>query len=102
MTLVISWAFVVCGTAMSGRRLGQPLTNNGSGLVRVSLGQFADAMDRLRMDLALNLGDVDHLRGGIGTGNEALAGARVVAQRRQMFVRKRGDHFGSKNALDQR
>jgi hypothetical protein len=49
------------------------LTNNVGGFVRVSLGQLTDAMYRLGVHLALDLRDVDQLRGGVGAGNESLA-----------------------------
>jgi hypothetical protein len=48
------------------------LTNNGGSFVRISLGQFADPVHGLRVDLALNLGDVDQLGGA--TGKQGLAG----------------------------
>ncbi len=98
----------ICGLRyghVRSRRLRKPLTNNGSGFVRVSLGQFADAMHRLGVDLALNLGDVDHGRGGVGTGHQTLAGggfAAVGQCRQRTFAGERGDHFGSEDAPDQR
>ena len=43
------------------------MANNGSGLVRIAFCQFADPVHGLRVDLALDLGDVD--RGtGVGLG----------------------------------
>src|SRR6202022_5072361 len=85
-----------------------PLTNNGSGFVRVSLGQFADAMHRLRMNLALNLGDVDHLRGGVDVWNEVLAPracglcAAVGQCRHRTCAAERGDILRGEDAPYQR
>ena len=55
------------------------MTNNGRGFARISFGQFADPVHGLGVDLALNLGDVDHLRGGVGAGNQILAAEVVPA-----------------------
>ena len=78
------------------------MTNDVGGLVRIALGQFADAVHRLGVDLALDLGDVDQCRGG----NQALAGRAVgisVGQGRQGGgAGQAGDHFGSQDPLDQR
>jgi len=41
------------------------LANNGGGFVGIAFGQFADAMNRLRVNLALHLGE-----GCIGSINE--------------------------------
>src|SRR5205823_1964958 len=87
MTVVMSLAFEVCGTAMSAHGLlfAEPLSNARSGLVGVALGEFADPVHGLRMHLALNLGDVDQLRGD-GGGEQWLAGLgslrSAVGQRR--------------------
>src|SRR6266571_3822468 len=57
----------VCGLRYGHVRsldwFAEPLTDNGGGLVRISFGEFTDPMHGLRVDLALNLGDVDQ-RGG--------------------------------------
>jgi hypothetical protein len=50
----------------------QPLANNGGGLVRIAFCQLADPMNGLRVDLALDLGDVDQLGGSAGAGNQGL------------------------------
>src|SRR3954447_1215318 len=65
MTLVISFEFWPCAMSLTSRWCGvtQPLTNNGGGFVGIAFGQFAHAMHRLGVELALNLGDVDQLRG---------------------------------------
>jgi len=39
---------------------------------------------RLRVNLALDLGHVDHLAGGVGTGHETLAGTRQFKLYRQL------------------
>ena len=46
-------------TRSSRRLLVQPLTDDGDGFVRVALGELADLLHRLGVDLALHLGDVD-------------------------------------------
>src|SRR6476620_6400769 len=76
MTVVISLAFEVCGTAAMSALGGfaEPLANNGSGLIRIAFGQFADPVHGLRVDLALDLGDVDQLGGAAGAGNQGLIG----------------------------
>src|ERR1700754_3625049 len=101
MTLWMPLALVVWGTSMSGRRFRQPLTHDRSGLVRVALGEFADAMHGLGVNLALDLGDVDHRSRG---GHEALAGLRTaVGQRRHRIgAGQRGDRLGRDDAADQR
>src|SRR5215216_438781 len=105
MTLVMSLAFDVCGTAamsaLSG--FGQPLANNVGGLVRIALCQFADPVHRLRVDLALDLGNVDQLGGAAGAGNQGLPRPEFlpVGQSERRFG-TRGNDFGSQDALDQR
>ena len=42
-------------------------------LVRVLLGELADLLHRLRVHLALHLGDVDHGRGAVGDGDGFVA-----------------------------
>src|SRR6185295_7926071 len=104
MTVVMSLAFVVCGTAMSALGgFAEPLANNGSGLVRISFRQFADPVYGLRVDLALDLGDVDQLGGAAGAGDQRLAGSEfscAVGQGERRFGRC--GNFGSQDALDQR
>src|SRR3984957_3081069 len=51
------------GGAMAVRsgcvRLGHPLADDGDGFARVLVGELADLLHRLGVDLALDLGDVD-------------------------------------------
>src|SRR5437667_317856 len=69
-------------------RYAEPLANNGSGLVRISFGEFTDAVHGLRVDLALNLGDVDQ-RGGAAGGKQGLTGRAVSAVRTAIGQRRR-------------
>ena len=39
---------------------GEPLTDDRDGFVWVLVGEFADLLDRLGVDLTLDLRDVDH------------------------------------------
>src|SRR5262249_2763442 len=50
--------------AQSARGGVQPLTNDGECFLRVAFGELADLLHRLGVNLALDLGNVDHLRGG--------------------------------------
>ena len=60
-------------------------------------------MHRLGVDLALHLGDVDQLRGGVGKQILAVAvGVAAVGQSRQRAALQRGDLLGSQDAPDQR
>src|SRR5882757_1017401 len=112
MTVVMSLVFEICGTAMSVHRLlfAEPLTNDGSGLVGIALGEFAYPVHGLRMHLALDLGDVDQLRSsGVGkqwlTGTAGLGSAlrAAVGQRHSgACAGQRRDDFRGQDALDQR
>ena len=76
----MSLAFEVCGTAAMSALGGfaQPLANNGGGLVGIAFCQFADPVHGLRVDLALDLGDVDQLGGAAGAGRGGMGGAQVL------------------------
>jgi len=54
----------------------EPLADDGDGFVRVALGELADAMDGLGVDLALHLRDVDQVRGVVVGCDEAGGSAR--------------------------
>ena len=69
----------------------EPLADDGNGLARILVGEFADLLYRLGVDLALDLGDVDHLRGRAwlaGACRRGLGGDRGMRRRRQ-FRRRR-------------
>src|SRR5450631_178631 len=94
ITLVISvefWACVMFRSRCCG--VTEPLTNNGGGFVGIAFGQFAHAMHRLGVDLALNLGDVDQLR-GLGGGRQRRSRRRLVGPRRQRPSVQRIDLVG--------
>src|SRR4051812_12859296 len=68
-----------CATAMlrQDSELGsffvQPAANDRDGFVRVLVGKLADLLHRLGVDLALNLGDVDHGGGAVGDRHRLIA-----------------------------
>src|SRR5262249_35780384 len=108
ITLVMSLALVfTCGTAMSGRLGGftQPLTDNGDGFIGIAFGQFAHAMHRLGVNLALDLGDIDQMRGRVA-GKQGLSGRRGdgvgLGRRRGDGVGERRHLLGRQHLLDQR
>ena len=85
----------------------EPLANNGSGLVRIPFGQFADPVHGLRVDLALDLGDVDQLGGAAGAGDQRLIGPEfsvwpIALDQGGRRFGQGGNDFGSQDALDQR
>src|SRR5262245_40237939 len=80
MTVVMSLALTFCcGTAAMSAlgRFAQPLPNDGSGFVGIALGQFADPVHGLGVDLALDLGNVDQLGGAAGAGDQGLIGSEL-------------------------
>ena len=52
-----SWRYVRLALSL------QPLTDDGNGFARILVGKVADLLHRLGVNLALDLGDVDHLGG---------------------------------------
>src|SRR5215217_1204335 len=60
----VEWSLAGAGMAISsGRRVLQPLANDGDRLVRIAAGELSYFLDGLRVDLALHLRDVDRLGG---------------------------------------
>src|SRR6202043_562995 len=100
ITLVMSVEFCACELAIrSLGGLAQPLANNGGGFVGISFGEFAHAVHRLGVDLALDLGDVDEIR---RAGKQRLA-RRGFCRLRLRKSAGQGCHLlGSEDALDQR
>src|SRR6266542_1859266 len=67
---------------------------------------FADPVHGLRVDLALDLGDVDQLCGAAGAGDEGLTGPEfsvwpVALDQGRCRFGQSGDDIGSQDALDQ-
>src|SRR6185437_3584602 len=60
--------------------LGHPLADDGDGFARILVGKLADLLHRLRVDLPLNLGDVDLPRGLAWLGFHVLDRAEGVRQ----------------------
>src|SRR4029077_6586887 len=57
----------------SGGVFVQPAADDGYGFVRILVGEFADLLHGLGVNLALDLGDIDHGRGAVGDRNRLVA-----------------------------
>ena len=66
-----------------GLLFAKPLTNDGSGFVGVAFGKFSDPVHGLRVHLALDLSDVDQLRGH-GVGKQCLTGSAGLGSASQL------------------
>ena len=88
--------FFVLGGCGHGGRSGcafvEPGSDDGNGFGRIAVHQLADALHRLGVDLALHLGDINHLGGLVGYGLDLFRGCAGGDRALHVAARKgRGD-----------